>query len=314
MVKRLGASESQTQSQTPQEWQHMLAEVQMSEADTNLLFQLVDINRDGKLSPLEFVRGIRLFAPSCIFEDLRLQCLRHHNRVADAFAVLPRDRRETLLDAAGLREVLEELNLAAGIKIEAVVDLVEPHREGGLTVAELTAALQCAAPGTAVRLPPDQRDHKAKQQVKWQMAPFHKCTTELRANIRERCPTELDDRRSPTASLQTANVVVEAAEETDSNRPGSPAKPGQERCRTEKRRDSVPHAPMKQSYAKVSRLLRNMPSEGSRDMIEDLHGYYSSAGNKIANDGELLGEITVSRYKFARQFDEHKAVLARPLL
>lgn len=295
----------------------------MSDADSKTLFELVDINRDGKLCPLEFVRGIRLFAPSCIFEDLRLKCLRQHNRVADAFTSIPRERREAVLDAAALREILEELNLATGIKVEAVVDLVEAHRDGGVTVSELTAALQCASPGVQVRLSPDQRDARARQQVRWQMAPFHKTTTELRAHIREKAPTEQDERRSATASLGTANVVAESVDssakqpgqEPESTSPDLHSKQGgHDKPRTEKRRDSVPHPPMKQSYVKVSRLLKSMSPEESGHILEDLHGYYSAAGNTVANDNELLLEKEVSRFKFSRQFDEHKAVLSRPLL
>merc|ERR1712203_342088 len=116
------------------------------------------------------------------------------------------------MDANMLRDVLEELNLATGIKVEAVVDLVEPHREGGLTLSELIAALQSAAPGVQVRLPSRERDTRARQQVRWQMAPFHKSTIELRAHIREKAPTDQDDRHTitgPPANLTHVNAVAE---------------------------------------------------------------------------------------------------------
>lgn len=45
-------------------------QVQLSEQDTRALFNLMDVNRDGKLSTTEFEHGVRLFAPSTALEDI----------------------------------------------------------------------------------------------------------------------------------------------------------------------------------------------------------------------------------------------------
>lgn len=55
---------------TPEEYQELLNQVQLSEQDTRALFNLMDVNRDGKLSTTEFEHGVRLFAPSTALEDI----------------------------------------------------------------------------------------------------------------------------------------------------------------------------------------------------------------------------------------------------
>mmetsp|Transcript_41593 Transcript_41593/g.77416 ORF Transcript_41593/g.77416 Transcript_41593/m.77416 type:complete len:923 (-) Transcript_41593:91-2859(-) len=162
-----------------------LSSVQFSESDTKMLFDLVDIDKEGKLTSLEFVRGIKLFAPSCILEDLRLQCLRNASRCRDAFKRVKK-YKEVVMDLKTFKKMLEDLKLDTGVNVEAVFYLVESRRDGGLALGELFAALHSGAPGMQMPLPPEQRDAKARQQVKWQMAPFHRNAGELRSSVRQK--------------------------------------------------------------------------------------------------------------------------------
>ncbi|CAJ1460710.1 unnamed protein product [Effrenium voratum] len=180
-------AENQTEDdgrRTPEEYQELLGQVQLSEQDTKALFNLMDVNRDGKLTTTEFEHGVRLFAPSTALEDLRLTCISKYGGIPETFASLRPEQREASLELLQLKKLLEDLRIwdeTTG-DLRLIMDIVESHRDGGTSICELMAALQAGQTGTQARLPPDQRDAKARQQVKWQMAPFHRCASELRAN------------------------------------------------------------------------------------------------------------------------------------
>lgn len=318
--KSIGTQDPQKHLHSSDELQEVLAKVQLTEQDTRTLFELVDINHDGVLTALEFVRGMRLFAPSCVLEDLRLRCLRSHSRVADAFAGLPAERHAKLMDAREMRQVLEELDLAAGVNVEAVFSLVEPHRNGGLTVRELIAALQSAAPGGVVALPPAERDARARQQIRWQMAPFHRSATEFRSHVRQKLYNEEDEEAQEED--ETSSVKAPRAQSkyrSHDRKPTAPSvspprkvgKDGQSKSKTS---SFAEHPPMKQSYSKVSRFLREvMEPKESEHILDQLHGYYSSAGSKVANDMQLLS-TQQSRCKHWKNSSGHYQVLDRPLM
>jgi hypothetical protein len=339
-----GAKESEKEgnAKTPAEFANSLMKVELTEADTMILFDLMDIDRDGKLTSFEFVRGIKLFAPSCVLEDLRLCCLRDHSNVMDAFASLPQERREQPLDVNGLREVLEELKLATGVSVPSVFDLLD-HNDGSLLIGEVIAALRSAAPGSQVPLSPEMRDARARQQIRSQMAPFHRGATELRMQVREKPVEDEPPPQAARSSLGVNGAGSETEEGEDSpveapatgviarrrrsrrKRPGadSPSRvsgdatpqssPSKPKAGREGRRDSVPHAPMKQSYGRVSGYLRQIPAASSAPIIERLHGYYQHAGTSVANDDMLLA-VRHSRHQQFQKACHHHNILARPLL
>lgn len=216
-LKHALASYQDVQGKTLEEFCSVLSAVQLTEADTQILFELMDMNNKKKLTPMEFVHGLRLFAPSCAMEDLRLRILARHSCIRDAFADVrqyqaPHEshmsfhREEALLDQAQFRWHLERLDLASGINVECVYDLIETQREGGLHIGQLVVALQCASPGLQVPLPPNQRDAKARQQVRGQLAPFHRSALEFRSEMRQQmCDVEGQDARQvPRCSVVDA--------------------------------------------------------------------------------------------------------------
>jgi len=206
--------------------------------------------------------------------------------------------------------MLEELNLSGGVNVEAVMDLVEPHRNGGVTVGELIAALQSAAPGGVVALPPEERDARARQQIRWQMAPFHRSATEFRSHVRQKLFSDDDEDK---ASVK-APSNYQRSESKDTALPISPPRKAKEGHKSKASPGSAAeHPPMKQSYSKVSHFLRVMEPKDSEHILDQLHGYYSSAGSKVANDLQLLS-AQQSRWQHFRKASGHYRVLARPLL
>jgi len=301
-----GALEDAMQKKTPLAFQELLSKVQLTEAETSTLFQLVDVDRDGTLDPVEFVRGIRIFAPSTMLDDLRLRCLASHPHVAEAFAAMsPREHSE-VLNVAGLRQALESLGLAEGIDVQAIMDLVEPHKDGGLTISELVSALQAATPGGQTPLSPDVRDARARQQVKATMAPFFSCARELRSEMRQQQQFQQQGRssdRSFSLPMLESSALSVIREETSSGRP----------------RDEVglwshvPGAPppLRQSYEEVSRHVGMLPAADSQPIMERIHGYYKSAGSTVIHDNELL-KTAESRFQQYRSITRHTSAIERP--
>jgi len=303
-------------SHAPEDYQSMLAKAHLSQEDTRAIFDLVDINRDGKLTSKEFEEGIRLFAPSCVLEDLRLACLRKHDSIAHAFAALPVEKKEAVIDTKQLQQILQELDLwDETFDLGLVVDIVECSRDGGFTICELMAALQAAgSSGTQVRLSPEARDARARQQVMWQMAPFHRGANELRAYVREK-PGEDSDwwkekqrpQTEPKRKKRTAEpttVIIDADLEDERVWGKQPSKESGDS-------NKLVHGQMRYSYAKVSKLLHILEKDESGPILDKLQNYYSGAGDVMMNsDG--LWTSNQSRLEHFHKSSHHYALLHRP--
>lgn len=313
-------------SHTPQDYQNMLAQAHLSEFDIKALFDLVDINRDGKLTPTEFERGIRLFAPSVVLEDLRLSCIRKYSSISQAFASVPSEKREVLMDPSQLQQLLQDLGVfEEKLDIAQMMDIVEVHRDGGVTVSEVVSALQAGQTGTQVRLLPEQRDLRAKQQVKWQMAPFHRSAEQLRVAVREKPDEDEEkwqsgqrsqsrDRRRgkrgenfPTTVQPSGNVVFQdpvwGAGKLKKDEAGNDANGGSD--------VKMQHERTRQSFTKVSRHLGILQNDESGPIVDKLHGYYTTAGESM-NQHEPLMTHSQSRFKQFKSCNLHYACLHRP--
>merc|ERR1712050_284350 len=113
----------------------------LKEAEVRTLFELMDADRDGELTPRGFVKGIRHFAPACVLEDLRVRCCQRHIRVSDAFSTSVEERYKPV-DVAAFSQMLAELDLmdqlgsndndeqGSNIKIQEVFDLLDVKHTG----------------------------------------------------------------------------------------------------------------------------------------------------------------------------------------
>lgn len=162
-------------------FENLLCEMDLKTEELKTLFDLIDANKDGALTINEFLHGIRHFAPSCVLEDLRLQCLQRHDYVGDAF--LGVDRLQPL-NLATFRSSLEMQRLVDGVDVESVFSLLDVRNEGLVTLGKLTAALQAGGPGNHVRQGDQERDHAATQEVKGVMAVHHKFAWDLKGQVR----------------------------------------------------------------------------------------------------------------------------------
>eukprot|EP00930_Biecheleria_cincta_P038195 TRINITY_DN26246_c0_g1_i1.p1 TRINITY_DN26246_c0_g1~~TRINITY_DN26246_c0_g1_i1.p1 ORF type:complete len:1102 (+),score=191.03 TRINITY_DN26246_c0_g1_i1:45-3350(+) len=186
---------------TLQRFQELLFPLDMSDTETMALFSLIDADGDGTLTVQEFIRGVAHFAPSATLEDLRLRCYQRHNTIDEAFANSTVEHTK-LIDAETFTKLLVELELyderigdkkldeniialQAGVRPQAVFDLLDVANRGEVTLARLLAALQSCGAGASVKLSEDDLKLKAKQDVRSDMAPMHRLVSDIKLQARQ---------------------------------------------------------------------------------------------------------------------------------
>jgi len=315
---------------SPEQLNTMLASVQLTETETKLLWDLMDVNGDGKLSPKEFDRGIEFFAPSCRLEDLRLHCLRNHSEIAEAFSALDDQARKAVMDMPGLQKVLDTLNLSDDIDVRSVFDIVERSAVPATTIpgasteclaiAELVSALNSAAPGAQVPLPADERDAKARHKVRLQLAPFMRSATELRLECRRPQSPETaespgpESRPQPTSPTRRGSKSTrcsQSKEKASSGISGAQFQSSGRQFKTRKiesRSNFRSDSSTKQSYRSFTQLVGHT-QEGT-DMVDKIRTYYTSAGGTVVDSQELLQKTQRRGQNYVTD-QRHQAVLAR---
>eukprot|EP00929_Paragymnodinium_shiwhaense_P014438 TRINITY_DN122343_c0_g1_i1.p1 TRINITY_DN122343_c0_g1~~TRINITY_DN122343_c0_g1_i1.p1 ORF type:complete len:960 (+),score=267.65 TRINITY_DN122343_c0_g1_i1:83-2962(+) len=272
----------------------ILKGVQLSEQDTQTLFELIDADGNRRVSYIEFEKGINMFAPACILDDLRVHLISMYGSVAEAFKRLSQEQREQIMDLKQVEALMKDLGVASGFRIKDIFSLLESRKEGGLTVAELLAALQSCASGSQVPLTAEQRDAKAKQSVKWTLAPFQKSAAELRNKLRR-------------ALADAAKPIMDSAESKDAGMRRQ-LSAGEDSAVIGSRRQ-VPHGVVKCSYDKVAKYI-SPATPGQPQFLDGVHGYYVNAGVAMAHDIPLLSP-THSRAKQHAKATKHRKLLAR---
>ena len=221
-----------------QNFQELLLPLSMSEKETKVLFNLIDIDHDGHLSVREFVRGVRHFSPSAVFEDLRVICCQQHEHITDAFAGVDFLRiRDSSAFAQQLIDVglcdsknsdLRLTELPAGVPVQALFDILDVANNGEATIGRLLAALQSCGAGTTARLSAEDLDMRARNDVKSDLAAMHKLVTDLKLQARqgmkyneeenqetltnEKASTRIFDAMLEQLDLQNATVSATAEE------------------------------------------------------------------------------------------------------
>jgi hypothetical protein len=142
------------------------------------------------------------------------------------------EQRSKVLDLESFKRALKHLDIAGDsrtpVNAAAVFDLAESRREGGITLRELGAALRSLAAGEMVPLPDDLRDAQAREQVRWEMAPFRRGAGDLRRTIRQgppeddiknhRLPPQADPKK-PATYLSDSMTHLLAETEAAKSRP-----------------------------------------------------------------------------------------------
>eukprot|EP00929_Paragymnodinium_shiwhaense_P119591 TRINITY_DN91499_c0_g1_i1.p1 TRINITY_DN91499_c0_g1~~TRINITY_DN91499_c0_g1_i1.p1 ORF type:complete len:951 (-),score=225.89 TRINITY_DN91499_c0_g1_i1:56-2764(-) len=252
-----------------EDFTEILKQVQFSETDAKLLLHLMDVNGDGQLEPHEIRNGLLFFAPSVILEDLRLFLLNNNKTVTEPFLGLSAEKRDRILDLEAFESILKGVGVPEGINVAEVFGLVECRNRGGVSINELLSALQSAGAGGLVPLSSDQADARARQQVRYQMAPFKKCAGELRTELR-----------------------VSAKHVKDAQPVGKKSKNAPQIYEPENERvpETVLYPAVRASYKKVKCKVDDGKLEDKGKVQEGLTGYYTSASQRMIHDMPLLGQ------------------------
>jgi len=181
--------------------QEALLPTELKQREAKVLLQLIDRDQDGTLSIVDFVRGVRQFAPACGLTELRMHCCHKYGTVNEAFTSVE-DWHE-LLDLEHFTQVLRRLGLLdpikppedaaemdrpmkessyTGIRPHDVFDVIDVRHEARASISRLVAALQ--ATGGAVALPTEGLNLRAKRGVRGDFAPIHDLIDELKTQTR----------------------------------------------------------------------------------------------------------------------------------
>lgn len=172
----------------------LLRRTEINEEESDTLFEMVDANKTGSTTVTDFMTAIYFFTPSLVLEDLRLQILLTHPNVYEAFNEkhCPVQDRQQLLDYEAFVKMLTDMDLVtAETRTLAIFDLLDVKHDGFTSVGRLIAALQIGGPGSAPKLPQEERDLRAKLDAKMTWDPFMKKAAELKRQVRQ--GTQVDD-------------------------------------------------------------------------------------------------------------------------
>lgn len=263
-------------------FQELLVRLDLTGAETQMLFDLIDTAKDGELTVAAFVRGVHHFAPACALEDLRVRCVQRSGHVSDPFAqILDKTR---LMDVHELAQTLKGLdlidpaeaviekkppgsglgvpiNLKGGVLLQGVFDLLDVEHVGTCTLGRLLAALQSSGAGSRMRLQPKERDMQASRDMRDDLWLKHKLVNDLKFQVR--MGVKYDEWR-PDSSTERHRTSPSAPSPSprqgQGQRAGSPAARSPERVAASVV-DLSPQQAANQNLAGPPPRLRTVPHE-----------------------------------------------------
>lgn len=162
------------------------------------LLSLMAVSEQGVSGP-EFWRSARLFAPSCVLDELKMELLQKYGTLEEAFHSI-QDRR-AFLDRKAFKQLLESLDVgrdSSTFRPDNMFDFMDVWQSGATTVSQLLSALQCLQPGVRKVLSPSERKTKAEANATKIFQPALRLASELKESVKE-----LVTHSTGTAELQS---------------------------------------------------------------------------------------------------------------
>lgn len=240
-----------------------------------------------------FLKGLRLFAPCCVLEALRMQLI---TKGMSAFKQVPNHRmpldREAF--AASLKQA--EIKLSEEETL-AIFDLLDVRSSDVVTISELVALLQCSRPkGRPWRAPTELKQQVAFN-VHQDIAPIQSGLQELKQGIRvalkEAKEVELEEveemgfDRGAACPIPSSSGSIRRAPKSMTSSSSAP-----ELRRRESANDPGPFA--RRTFQRITSTLSRVPDDerGGKIRIgeirEELGGYFESQHRFVRNHEELL--------------------------
>jgi Ca2+-binding EF-hand superfamily protein len=262
---------------TVDELANVLRPINLGQRSLACLVQLMGIG-DHEVTLDEFFSGIRLFAPSCVLEELKMKLLQAHDTLQAAFNNIKKDRRAPL-NRQDFMLVLQRFGIQCDGEDE-IFDVLDIRRTGVTTVSEMLAALQCLQSGHHKPLSQTECNDKVKSNIGQIFEPALRFASELKARVKEDAMhgETLDNDAASTqgtgraeegtgskeAEPRRAQVPKGNASKIRGQAPGSsnkqPAKSGMLSCDG----NEIPrHLLARRTFMKVTSSLRSLDSSES---------------------------------------------------
>jgi Ca2+-binding EF-hand superfamily protein len=199
-----------------QEFVEILEPVGFGLKDTKYLVNVIcATSQDGptELTFWQFFNCLRIFAPSFALDGLRLELLQRHSSVADAFARL--ENKRAAIDKDSFVKLMEKSG-ATSQSMDLVFDILDVRNSGTVVISEVSAALRCLEPGV-VRdwVEPSKREAMAEQSVRQELAPLHKCASDLRLRVKRAKDVDFPSRSGTKSAVE--NSSKKRAQKCDKN-------------------------------------------------------------------------------------------------
>eukprot|EP00928_Gymnodinium_smaydae_P006045 TRINITY_DN12101_c0_g2_i1.p1 TRINITY_DN12101_c0_g2~~TRINITY_DN12101_c0_g2_i1.p1 ORF type:complete len:887 (-),score=196.60 TRINITY_DN12101_c0_g2_i1:41-2587(-) len=275
---RKNGEETEVAEGDPGEGEYILRKVDLAETDVQLFLKQIDSDGKRKVSLSDLIEAVRLFTPSCVIEDLRLDLLLSSSSIGEAMFKIPQEFREAALDMKAFERAVRTVDSAGNSDVKYVFRCLECRRSGGVYLEELASALRSAGTGVQVPLTGEQRDVRARQQIRWQLAPFRRSAGDLRGELRAPVQAQRGMEVRPVG-----RSVEDVLEENEKLR----------------QKETVLYPLARTSYLKVKAAMDQRESQKVRDGVQS---YYTNASVRLAYDVPLIGDTQ----RKAGQYEEVK--------
>jgi len=321
-----------------EEFVDILEPLDIGRRDTKCLFQMMDGEQRGRLTLFEFFKGVRLVAPSCILEGIRLQLLQSYGSIARAFSRVPSAERRAPLDRKEFSTLMEQLHVQCEDE-SLIFDFLSVGSEPTITINQIQAALMNVQPGSWNKAANEDREQRAEREVKSHLAHHHRAmnelkrrvklglrepTTEFKVRIHRRNKNDKEEPPEESAeetalslpkvqqkyiqaikaqSQKAENQEATDASALDSRAPRTASAEGGPRCAT-----------AKSTYQRLDRQFRKLAKENPTKAIsgkttDNLRGYFRSA-HVTVRDHDPLMQRTYTRSGVHREVQAKKRVAA----
>mmetsp|Transcript_24517 Transcript_24517/g.39293 ORF Transcript_24517/g.39293 Transcript_24517/m.39293 type:complete len:954 (+) Transcript_24517:81-2942(+) len=250
-------------------YQELFGHLNLTDADIEIVFNLIDVDQFGSLTIEDFARGVHYFAPGCAFEDLRLMCMQRHSKqnIRSLFATVDFDRlrrwqgvdtwdqasiETARMDYPMFVELFEELRLDCGLRLRFLFDVLDAKSEGTASLCTLFSLLQAGGAGTVVKMEDDTLKMKAKQDIRNYTTSAYRLVGDVKAEAREGKKHTLER----LACLHGSLELPDDAGTQEPQRPESPTRPKttQQQRQIAPRLRPVPHQEIRDYVLQQSML------------------------------------------------------------
>jgi len=215
-----------------------------------------------------FLKALRLFAPCCVLEDLRMQLW--SSGVGSAFQKVP--NRRVPLDRKSFAETLLKVGAQLSDEgIAAVFELLDIRCSGVVTISELIALMQCSQPKSRMWREPQELELQVALQVRQDFAPILGSLQELKQGIRIAREVKSVEPPEPESTGEGAHGLSSSASMPDLRSTREPVF-------------------ARRTFQRITSTLSRIPDEDGKitEIKEEIGGYFAKHQRYVGDQQQLL--------------------------